>query len=114
MGKVGWEKGWEQEEGKVSVKVRQRNQGDELIGVETRHRYKPLQLLTLGLSYRGSHENTHTHLVGQRSDTQTPDIQYVPPLYSVFLSLTHTQTCKNSEGSVLFRQASFPTVWMCV
>ncbi len=62
VGKVGWEG-----EGMVSAKVRPKR-SDELIGVETRHKYKPLQLLTLRLSYGGSHEK-HTHLVQQRTDT---------------------------------------------
>lgn len=33
---------------------------NELIGVETRHMYKSLQLLALRLSYGGSRENKHT------------------------------------------------------
>ena len=67
-------------EGTVSVKVRRSTDltVDELIGVETRHRYKPLQLLTPRLSYRGSHEththtcrHAHTHLVQQQQHTDT-------------------------------------------
>lgn len=86
LGKVGWEG-----EGAVSVKVRRNADlgSDELIGVETRHKYKPLQLLAL----RG--------LTRKNTLTRTPGTTPTPSDSLEFF--THNRN--NCELRVVFRQA---------
>lgn len=65
-----WEK-WEGGGIVVPEKVRWNTglRSDELIGVETRHKYKQLQLLTPRLSYERFHRNTCTHAPGETALT---------------------------------------------
>lgn len=75
---------------------------NELIGVETRLMYKSLQLLTLRLSYGGSHETKHTP--GAAAD-RTWHIGGTTLIPSVTHAHTHTHT--HREARVLFRHPIF-------
>lgn len=74
VGKVGWE-------GEDTVRVKRGERSDELIGVETRHMYKLLQLLTLRLSHGGSCKKTHT-----QTSRQTLDVENAPPSSPLLLA----------------------------